>query len=82
MCREVLEDGSICLAAVSKATPLPCESYEDIEVSIPPEVRGWQREMAALLRRQTLNGGQIDISVKDEVIDETWVGMLLQTVTV
>jgi len=61
--------------AVSRATPSLAtpESETAEKVAIDPEVRAWQKEMAALLDQQRQKGGLIDLQAKDEVIDETWV---------
>ena len=74
VCREVLVAESSCLEAVSQATPpLGCYVVETEVVRIAPDIRAWQKEMAILLEHQRQKGGVIDLSAKDEVIDETWV---------
>ncbi len=78
MCREPIATDAPCLQAISQATPTQGwhGEKEKEKIHISREIRHWQREMAKLLQGQREKGGLIDITAKDQVIDETWVKTL------
>ena len=76
MCRERIAPDAACLAQCTASEQLEEEGLmERRGISISQELRRWQRRMAELQQRQRERGGMIDVTAKDEVIDETWVGL-------
>ena len=72
VCRETITKGSKCLESVSQYSDEEQEKEEE-EVHISDQVQLWQQNMSRLLQHQRERGGTIDITAKDDVIDETWV---------
>lgn len=77
MCRDPILPGSACLEAISRVKPEVLRYDDNVHFIPSAKLRAWQERMKVLLWQQKQKGGVIDPNSEDDVIDETWVSLIM-----